>query len=279
MAYRVRVAKVATLGQVPGPEVFWMGRFGEWLPLDIHVGLLEGHGRVILLNTGPPLDLIDYMNGVWREELGERSRLVPTDPDGIGGVLAAWGIEPGAVTDVVVTPLQAYAIGGVDRFPHATVCVSRRGWIDLFAPPHFDPRRRMAVPDRILRYLLEDAWFDHRVRLLEDEDEVAPGVRVWWAGTHHRSSLAIEVTTASGLVTFSDIAFYYENLERDWPLGIQESMAECRDAYARIRRSGARFVSFYDPSTLTRYPGGLVADGGEPDSSSLPMNGSQGGGQ
>ncbi len=261
MSYRVRVAKVASLGQVPGPEVFWMGRFGEWLPLDIHVGLIEGGDRVVLVNSGPPLDLVDAMNAVWRDELGDAAHLAPTHPDGIVGVLAAWGISPQQVTDVVVTPLQAYAIGGVDRFPNATVAMSRRGWVDLFAPPQFDPRRRMAVPDRLLRYLLEDAWFERRVRLLEDEDEVAPGIRTWWAGTHHRSSLAVEVDADGGLVTFSDVAFYYENLERDWPLGIQESMAECRTAYRRIRASGARFVSLYDPATPTRYPGGLVAGG------------------
>lgn len=261
MPYRVRVAKVATLGQVPGPEVFWMGRFGEWLPLDIHVGLAEGEGRVVLINTGPPLDYLEYMNRVWREELGERSQMRVVVPDGIRGVLREWGVSPEAVTDVIVTPLQAYAVGGVDQFPQAHVWVSRRGWIDLFAPPHFDPRRRMAVPDRLLRYLLEDAWFERRVHLLRDEDDVAPGIHVWWAGTHHRSSVAIEIQTAAGLVTFSDIAFYYDNLERDWPLGIQESMEECRDAYARIRASGARFVSFYDPTTLARYPGGVVAGG------------------
>lgn len=259
MGYRVRVERVATLGEVPGPEVFYMGHFGEWLPLDIHVALLEGAGHTVLVNTGPPPDYLSYMNQVWREELGDRAQMALVEPEGIEAILSRWHVLPEQVTDVVVTPLQAYAIGSVASFRHARIHISRRGWIDFFAPPEFDSRRRMAIPDTVLRYLLEEAWFERRVHLLEDEDEVAPGLRAWWAGTHHRSSLALEVETGSGLVTLSDVAFYYENLEENRPLGILESLEECRRAYRRIQASGARFVSLYDPSTLTRFPGGLVA--------------------
>ncbi len=267
MTYRVRVGRVATLGEVPGPEVFYMSRFGEWLPLDINVGCIDGRpagggqGRVVLVNTGPPPDMLSYMNQVWREELGERAHISLSEPGGIDALLAGWQLTPEDVTDVVVTPLQAYAIGGVTRFPRAVVHVARRGWVDLLAPPEFDPRRRMAVPDAILRHLLEEAWFERRVHLLEDEDEIAPGIRTWWAGTHHRSSMAVEVDTQGGLVAFSDVAFYYENLEQDHALGILESLEECRRAYRRLRTGGARFVSLYDPATLARYRDGLVAGG------------------
>jgi hypothetical protein len=255
------VARVATLGEVPGPEVFYMGRFGEWLPLDIHVVLLEGHGRVVLVNSGPPPDYLPYMNRVWREELGERSQM-SLEPGGLDAILERWGVRPEQVTDVLVTPLQAYAIGGVTRFANAVIHLARRGWVDLFAPPEFDPRRRMAVPDDILRYLLEEAWFERRVHLLDDEDGPLPDIRTWWAGTHHRSSIVVEVQTRAGLIAVSDIAFYYENLEQDRPLGILESLEECRRAYRRIRESGARFVSLYDPGTLVRYEAGVVAGKG-----------------
>jgi hypothetical protein len=255
----VRVLKAADLGAVPGPEVFWMSHFGEWLPLHINVAVIQGGGHTVLVNTGPPEDYLDYMNAVWREELGDRAHITVEGPDAVGRWLDTAHVAAEDVDAVVVTPLQAYAIGNVDRFARARICVSRRGWEDLLAPPEFDPRRRMAVPDRILRYLLEDAWFERRVVLLDDEDEVLPGIRTWWAGTHHRSSLAVEVDTPAGVVSLSDVAFYYENLEQDRPLGIQESMRECRDAYRRLRSTGGTFVSLYDPRTRDRFPGGVVA--------------------
>ena len=256
--YEIWVEEVADLGQVPGPEIFWMSRFGEWLPLKIYLLLIQGQGRTILVNTGPPLDYVEHMNDVWREELGEPTHMSVAPEQHIEAVLARYGLSCQSVDTVVLTPLQAYADGNVDKFPHAQICISRRGWIDLFAPRFFDARRHMAVPDRLLQYLVFKAWPERRVRLLEDEEEIAPGVRSIWVGTHHRSSLAVLVATARGVVAYSDAVFYYENLERDHPLGIQESMEECRIAYARLRRDADIVVSPYDPSNTLRFPGGAV---------------------
>ena len=54
--YQVWVERVARLGQVPGPEVFWMDHFGDWLDLSIHCVIIRGEGRTVLVNTGPPQD-------------------------------------------------------------------------------------------------------------------------------------------------------------------------------------------------------------------------------
>ncbi len=259
MPYSVRMVQAADLGEVPGPEVFWMSHFDQWLPLKVYVGIIQGEGRTVLVNSGPPQDYLDVMNAVWRQELGPRAHISVEGSDAVAAWLGRVGVAPDDVDAIVVTPLQAYAIGNIDRFPNAEVCVSRRGWEDLVAPARFDPRRRMAVPDRLLRYLLEDRWAHQRFRLLGDAgDEVVPGVRTWWAGTHHRSSLAVEVDTPEGVVVLSDVAFYYENLENDHPLGIQESLAECRRTYERIRASGGRFVSLYDPRMRERFADGWV---------------------
>ncbi len=257
--YQVWVERVARLGQVPGPEVFWMDHFGDWLDLSIHCLIIRGEGRTVLVNTGPPQDYLKRMNAVWREELGEASQMTVSADQTMEAILARHQITPEAIDAVVLTPLQAYAVGNVDRFPRAQICISRTGWVDLLAPRFFDPRRHMAVPDRLLQYLLFQAWPEGRVRLLDNEDEIFPGIRTWWAGTHHRSSLAVEVDTAKGVVGFSDIVFYYENLEQDRPLGIQESMEECRVAYQRLRHTTQVFVSPYDPRTLERFPDGRVA--------------------
>ncbi|MCY0865074.1 MAG: hypothetical protein OWQ57_08995, partial [Sulfobacillus sp.] len=101
-------------------------------------------------------------------------------------------------------------------------------------------------------------WPRQQVRLLGDNEEVLPGLRVRWMGTHHRSSLAVLIETARGTVGFSDVVFYYDNLERNWPLGINESLEECREAYHFLRQHVDIFVSPYDPTTLTRFPGGRV---------------------
>jgi hypothetical protein len=257
--YEVWVEQVADLGQVPGPEVFWMSHFEQWLPLHIYMLIIRGEGRTALVNCGPPLDYLDHMNAVWREELGERAQMTVSSEQRLEAVLGRHGLTPDMVDLVIVTPLQAYAIGNIDRFSRAEIAISRTGWEDLLAPRFYDPRRHMAVPDRQLRFLLFDAWTQQRVRLLDNEETIWPGLSTVWLGTHHRSSLGVFVKTAQGVVAFTDTVFYYENLENNHPLGIQESMEECRIAYHRLRREADLVVSAYAPANQQRFPGGVVA--------------------
>ena len=112
--------------------------------------------------------------------------------------LARLGIRPEDVTHVLITPLQAYATGNIPMFRNARICLSRRGWIEDFHAPRFPVHspRWSRIPNEVLMYLELEGH--EKVRLLEDEDEVAPGLRAHWVGAHHRSSMAFELNTAKG---------------------------------------------------------------------------------
>jgi hypothetical protein len=113
------------------------------------------------------------------------------------------------------------------------------------------------IPDEILIYLDTTAW--DRVRLLEDEDTIVPGIRTFWTGVHHRSSIAVCVDTSKGQVVFSDSVFKYDNVEKNIPLGLSESLDECAIAYERIRREAKILVPAYEPEVMKRHPNGLIA--------------------
>lgn len=257
--YEVQVRQVGSYGLVPGAEIFWMSRFDEWMPLIALMGVVRGGGKTVVINTGPPLDYLEHMNDVWRNEFDERLHFTVTEEQQILHALASMDVKPEEVDYVIVTPLQAYAIGNVDLFPNAKICLSKTGWIDFHAPKHFDPRRKMAIPDRILTHLVLDATNQGRVHLLADEETLLPGIHVWFAGTHHRSSMGINIETEQGTVIFSDVMFYYGNIENNHPIGIMENLEECRDAYARIRNEGNIILPLYDPAVLRRHPDGYVA--------------------
>ena len=123
-------------------------------------------------------------------------------------------------------------------------------------PDYLHIPRQLCIPDETLHYLLFPAW--ERVSLLEDEDEICPGIRAWWAGTHHRSSMVYVIETQAGPVAIGGCAFKYANLHGH-PLGIGESLAEGAAAYRRIRKEAAHFIPLYDPEVLERYPGGEIA--------------------
>src|SRR5262249_36106922 len=152
------------------------------------------------------------INQAWAVFAGPRCQMNRLERELPEQSLAEIGVDPAEVDFVLLTPLQAYATANIPLFKNAIICMSRRGWIeDIVARAlTLHVPRSLCIPDDVLRYLIFDA--KHRVRLLDDEEEVCPGVRAWWAGTHHRSSMVYSFETASGLVMSGDCAFKYENL-------------------------------------------------------------------
>jgi hypothetical protein len=247
------------VGEIPGPELFWMSDWDRWYPLAFQVVLIRSEGFVCLVNTGPAEDL-DPMNDRWASFLGDRARFVRGPGEFILEQLAALDIAPEDVTHIVLTPLQLYSISNVLAFPNARIHISRRGWTHFHTTwrhPHDD--RDTSIPPHILRELTGPAW--NRVVLLDDEHEIAPGLRTWWAGGHHRATVAVEVDTGdpeAGTVVISDAFFYADNVERDHPIGITENLYESLDAHRRAREAGT-VIPLYDPQNLVRFPDGVVA--------------------
>jgi glyoxylase-like metal-dependent hydrolase (beta-lactamase superfamily II) len=242
---------------IPGPELFWMSQFDQWYPLTFQSVLVRGAGVVAIVNTGPARDLED-MNVRWESFLGSKARMQRGDDEFIIDQLAKHGVAPSDVTHVILTPLQLYTISNLLEFSNAQICISRRGW-EHFHTTHEHPHddRATSIPDEILVELVTSAW--PRVRLLQDEDEISPGLRTWWCGGHHRASVVVEVDTSKGVVAISDCFFYERNVTENRPLGINESLDEIATAYERVRNTADIILPLYDPANFERFPDGLVA--------------------
>ncbi|WP_353112607.1 hypothetical protein [Microbacterium sp.] len=242
---------------IPGPELYWMNDFEQWHPLAFQSVLLRGDGVTALVNTGPAADL-EPMNAGWASFLGEKARMEREEGHFILDQLAAHDVRPEDVTHVILTPLQLYTVSNVLAFPNAEICLAERGWVH-FHTTHDHPHdnRATSIPDEILTALVTTAW--PRVRLLKDEDEIAPGLRTWWSGGHHRASLVVEADTARGVVAVSDTYFHLRNVTENIPLGISENMYEVLACYERVRRTADIVLPLYDPANFERHPGGRVA--------------------
>ena len=77
--------------------------------------------------------------------------------------------------------------------------------------------RELRIPDEVIKYLQFES--PEKLRLLDDEDEIVPGLRAWWSGVHHRSSMAYAIDTAKGTVIVTDSFFKYGNVEENDPAG------------------------------------------------------------
>lgn len=260
MSYAVRSLSVGTFEE-PGPAVFWMRRWDEWISLRLQLILIEGHGRTILVNTALPDDLgslrAEYPGAIMWAEPGTRGAIVRSPAELQGPALAAAGVTPADVTDIILTPIVRYTTDTLDAFPDARVHVSKRGWVH-FHTTHAHPHdSRGAFPRDTLVRLVTDGW--DRLVLLEDEHEIAPGLRTWHSGVHHRSSLVVEVDTTVGTVAISDSFFVYENVEDGIALGLNESFEEMATTNARVLRTAGHIVPLYDHRVFERYPGGVIA--------------------
>jgi len=256
MTYQIQLLKMGEC-EVAGPEVFWMSHWDEWVKLYFWMVVIRGNGKTVIINTGPPADLTE-LNARWSSGFGERGKLVRTESERPVKALESLGIKPEEVDYVLVTPLQIYATANIQLFRNAEVCISKRGWIEDFHAEKFPMHvpRNLRLSDETLRYLMFEG--NQKVRLLADEDEIMPGLRCFWSGVHHRSSMCYVIETGKGRVAISDSLFKYGNLESGEPLGIQESLEEYYVACERIKKEADIFIPLYEPDVLERFPGGTI---------------------
>jgi glyoxylase-like metal-dependent hydrolase (beta-lactamase superfamily II) len=232
-------------GQVRNPMVFSAllgGRTGE-------------RPRPIVVDTG--------MKGSWSPS-GKGYENVESPAT----VLAKVGIDAGAVETVILTHLHFDHAGNLDAFPNAVFHVQRaefEGWRRVFAwegPLGTDSRMwPLSSMSRADFDYFERLIGEGRVRFVDGDQEIAPGVNVRLARDSHTfGSQWVEVETGSGPhVVAGDCVYWYVNVERMWPPGyLQGNAWNLIETYREIRRllkdEVNRIVPGHDPELFERHP-------------------------
>lgn len=213
----------------------------------LYIWVIEGEGRPIVVDTGPKYpkefskSTAEYIPGGIKQLSEERT------PE----ALKRHGIDPAAVSHVIVTHLHADHYDYFDAFSNARLVLNRREYEENEDQIAADVRKALATWPEALQ-LVEDA-------------EIVPGVRVFPLGCHTPGSQAVLVRSHMGPVVLTgDVVYKYENIEGDRPTRSPDEQA-CRDAMARIRSLADIILPAHDPLTLERWPGGMI--GGKPDTS------------
>ncbi|MGA7765302.1 MAG: hypothetical protein WCA27_03660 [Candidatus Sulfotelmatobacter sp.] len=256
MTYSVQVIRVGRQELRP-PIVYYLEKYDGWESFVDTIVVVRGGGNTVVINSGLPRDL-SVLEPYWPTWPMERKWEV-SEEEKPTNALRRVGVDPNSVDYLIVTPLQYYATSNIDLFTRAKICLLKRGWADLHIPSHgyYESIRQLTIPYDILARLVTDDW--PRLRLLEDEDEILPGIRTFFAGAHHRSSVAVCIDTPKGTVVFSDCFFKFRNIEENIPIGAVENIDEAYHSYQRIRREATLVVPMFDPEIFQRFPGGIVA--------------------
>jgi len=166
------------------------------------------------------------------------------------------GIAPEQVADIIVTHSHWDHADGVDLFPNATIWIQKEEY-DYYIDEAGKVRNRGGVDadDAAMFAALKAAG---RVKLVDgDNQEVAPGIRVYTGGKHTFASQYVSVSTRDGVVVVaSDNAYLYKNLDerlpiaqtldRDMNLSAQRRMLD-------LAGSPARVIPGHDPAVFARF--------------------------
>lgn len=179
------------------------------------VCLLEGHGRRVLVDTGPPV----YIERLHRE-------------------LEVFGLGADDITDLLVTHLHWDHVGNLTMFPNARVHLSPRelDWAAAQQPG------TVFVPD--LQVALLDARRD-RIVPVEDGGEPLPDLTVIDATGHTPGHLAYRAVTTAGVVIFAGDAVKNRN---ELATGRSDSALDHQASAATIGR--LRHLLSEDPAAV-----------------------------
>ncbi len=217
--------------------------------------LLRGHGRVVLVDVG--------LGDKFSAKLRDIYRVEP-EPS-LEHSLAAVGVAPADVTDVVLTHLHFDHAGGSTRqgaggleptFPKARWYVQRRNWDNAHAP---NPRERAS-------YMNEnyDALHEAGVLTLWDGPQQPwPGLETLLVNGHTRGQQLVRVAGGGQVAYFvSDLIPTAAHVRIPFVMGYDvaaiETMEEKRELLTRATPERAWIVLEHDPDIALARP---VTDG------------------
>ncbi|MBC8447439.1 MAG: N-acyl homoserine lactonase family protein [Chloroflexi bacterium] len=243
---------------VPGPQMFLMARWGEWMVADFFLFILRrDDGKIMLVDTG--IRDVEEIQPLVVAGVGQKGRFrMNMETQNIPLLLRKEGIDLADVEYVFISHLHYDHCSNAKLFPNARFVVSRTGWHLTLDPPHAALTPDILFPRDILAYFAAEAR--ERLILVDDEaPEIIPGIGAFYIGGHTLCSQAFTVQTSAGLAVFpGDTVFYYENLERNHPVGLAVDITQCYQAMERIREVADIVVPPHDPLLLQKYPDGVI---------------------
>jgi glyoxylase-like metal-dependent hydrolase (beta-lactamase superfamily II) len=213
-------------------------------PITLHyyVWLILGGPQPILVDTG-------FLDDDARPR-GIHNYVSPAE------VVRRAGIRPEDVPVALITHLHYDHWAGHSLFPQAEYWIQREEiafWTGPFgAAPAF---RSSANVDALARLVTLN--YANRVRVVEGDRQVRPGITLHRVGGHTAGLQIVSVQTARGpVVLTSDASHFYRNVETGQPVQIITSLPEMLAAFETIHTlAGAAklIVAGHDPQVAERF--------------------------
>lgn len=214
-------------------------------PTAYYVWLALSQTRTIVVDTGIAPDRAAVAPGL---------HYLGSPPDLINSL----GVSPASVDTVILSHLHYDHTGTAMDFPGAEIIIQQSELGYWTGPVGERIRREHWLVNRQDIADIERRLSAGRGRLLEGDDDVAPGVRAHLLGGHTPGMQVVSFRTGSGtVVVASDAAHFYENLEADIPFEIVSSVPGMYFGFDRIMELAGdigKVLAGHDPLVLERFP-------------------------
>ena len=249
--YDVYAVRYATLANFPVSSLVAGAERDRRLDVPVMVWLLQGsNGRKVLVDSG-----------FYRQKFLDQWK--PRDFRTPAAAVAAAGVAPEAVTDIIISHAHWDHVDGADLFPKATIWIQREEYRYYTGEAWHARNTHGGIdPDDMAALLKINT--EGRLRFVEGDDrEILPGIRAYTGGRHTFASQYVSVAMPGGTAVFtSDNVYLYENLEKRAAIAQTLDAASNLKAQDRIRTLASDLrliVPGHDPAVFERFE--RVADG------------------
>ncbi|MBI4607727.1 MAG: N-acyl homoserine lactonase family protein [Candidatus Rokubacteria bacterium] len=228
--------------QTTACQFFYREASHEPITLHFYVWLILGGPHPVLVDTG----FLEADGG----PRGIRNYVGPAT------MVERLGVKPDAVRTVLVSHLHWDHWSGHSLFPAAEFWV-QKDEVAFWTGPvaRHDVYRQLANPGALGTLVMLN--YAGRIRLIEGEREVLPGLRLHWVGGHTAGMQVVSIETARGpVVLTSDASHFYRNLERRQPVQIITNLPEMLAAFDTIQALAGPdglIVAGHDPEVAERF--------------------------
>jgi glyoxylase-like metal-dependent hydrolase (beta-lactamase superfamily II) len=232
---------------LPNYAVYWMG--------DPHYASNLSNPTMFqyfwLIKTATRNILVDV--GVGRELAAERKMADYKAPDDL---LKRLKLTASDIDTVILTHAHWDHLDAMDYFSKAVLYVQRacyRFTVEEGAEYAFF--RRWGYPTRKDSFTLLSLVWDGRLKMIDGDSELFPGIRVIKVDGHFPGLQIVVTETAKGrIIMASDAMHFYDNLERDFPMGLYfGNLRDIVKGYETIRRLNGTIVPGHDPLVFERF--------------------------
>ncbi len=211
------------------------------LDISMMVWLVRGGGHTVLVDAG-----------FYRPQFFKSWKV--RDYARTDQAVAATGVKPEDVTDVIVTHAHWDHADGADLFPNAQIWIQKEEYAYYTGAAWQAGGKHGGVdPDDV--QMLVKFNTTGRLHLVDGEQEILPEIRTYIGGRHTYQSQYVSIPTRAGTVVIaSDNLYLYENLDKHAAIAQTFDAASNLAAQDRMKTIGTIIVPGHDPAVMTRFP-------------------------